>query len=77
MQAAVKQAIANLDSGTVGIGDDCLWQLTVTRVNQAHGPMGGNAPTVARQVFDSIVHAPPYTRFVYRQRDEKATTTAV
>jgi hypothetical protein len=77
MEAAVKQAIANLDSGTVGIGDDCLWQLTVTRVNKAHGPTGYNAPTVARQVFDSIVHAPPYNRFVYRQRNEKATTPAV
>lgn len=61
----IKAAIARLPSGTVGVGRDCLWQCT--RITSQHGPQGVNAGWVARQVFNEIVAAKPFNRFVYEQ----------
>lgn len=67
MNRAIRQAISKLDKGTVGIGEDCLWQLTVTQLSRAHAPAGANCAWVARQTFNDIVRDNPFTRFVYRQ----------
>ena len=65
MQRAVKTAIARLDNGTVGIGEDCLWQLTVSHIK----PTGKVCPGAwaARQTFNEVVREKPFSRFVYRQ----------
>ena len=65
MAKAVRQAISKLDRGTVGISEDCLWQLTVRHISPRNTPTGTNAAWVARQVFNEIVRDNPYTRFVY------------
>lgn len=68
MFKAVNRAIAHLDKGTVGIGDDCLWQLTVRYLRDCpHAPMGTNAAFVARETFNEVVGEKPFNRFVYRQ----------
>lgn len=65
IEQAISKAIANLDKGTVGIGDDCLWQLTVRHIQ--NGPTGTNAAFVAREMFNVIIAKMPYRRFIYRQ----------
>lgn len=67
MNRAIRQAISKLDRGTVGIGEDCLWQLTVNQLSKANGPIGTNAAWVARQTFNEIVRDHPFTNFVYQQ----------
>jgi hypothetical protein len=63
---AIRQAISKLPYGTVGIGEDCLWQLTTTHLSgSVNGPSGTNAAYIARQVFDDIVRDHPYTNFVH------------
>ena len=64
VEKAIKQAISKLDSGTVGISRDNLWQLT--RIVSTVGPVGTNAAFYAREVFDAIVSRAPYCNFVYR-----------
>jgi hypothetical protein len=55
--------------GTVGIGNDCLWQLVVSPMQREcpHAPVGTNCAWVARQAFDELVTAAPFNRFVYDQ----------
>lgn len=65
MAKAIRKTIAHLDPGTVGIGRDCLWQITVRNIPTANGPTGTNAGYIARQVFDEIVSQKPYAGFVY------------
>lgn len=64
---AIKHTIAGLDSGTVGIGEDCLWQLTAGRIQRdcPNAPRGTNCAWVARQTFNEIVRSAPFNRFVY------------
>lgn len=58
--------IAGLDSGTVGISRDCLWQMAAGKISHSmHAPVGVNAPYFARQVFDSVVSEKAFTKFVY------------
>jgi hypothetical protein len=66
MAKAIRQAISKLDRGTVGIGEDCLWQLTARHIpHNANSPVGTNAAWVARQTFNDIVRDHPFTNFVY------------
>lgn len=68
MRGAVKTAIAHLDRGTVGIGNDCLWQLTVGYLrNCPNAPRGTNAAWVARQTFDEVISEKAFAHFVYKQ----------
>lgn len=67
MRKAINKAISRLDSGTVGIGEDCLWQLTVGHIDKTNGPTGTNAAWVARETFNAIVRRPPFSTFVYHQ----------
>jgi hypothetical protein len=67
LRRAIKNTIAHLDRGTVGISRDCLWQCTVSRITREcpHAPVGTNCGFVARQVFDSIVSEKSFSNFVY------------
>lgn len=65
MLAAVRCAIANLPPHVVGIGEDCLWQLTARHIK--NGPQGTNAAWVARQDFNIVVSDPAFRKFVYRE----------
>ena len=68
VEKAVRKAISSLERGTVGIGEDCLWQLAAGHLSRsANGPTGTNAAYVARQVFNEIVRVKPYAGFVYQQ----------
>lgn len=71
MRRAIKTAIARLDSGTVGIGDDCLWGMAVRHLSHVNGPTGVNAPWVARQTFNEVIKEPAFARFVYDQKAAK------
>lgn len=74
MVKAVRAAIHRMrNDGVVGVGDDCLWQCTVTHLDRSNGPSGTNAGWVARQVFDEVVTMPPFNRFVYPQNQQPAT----
>lgn len=66
IERAIRKTIANLDRGTVGISQDCLWQLTVRKIASNHAPGGTNAGWIARQVFNQIVDNQPYCKFVYK-----------
>ncbi len=64
VEAAVREAIARQDSGTVGMSADCLWQNT--RIKQTDSsPKGTNAAWVARQVFNEVIACRPWSKFVY------------
>ena len=68
MKQAVKKAIAHLDRGTVGIGNDCLWQITAKYISQCpNAPTGTNCAWVARQTFDEVISQKPFAGFVYQQ----------
>lgn len=66
LRGIIRQVIAGLDSGTVGISRDCLWQ-AVARYASRHdkSPKGTNGAYYARQEFDAIVATKPFNRFVY------------
>lgn len=67
LRRAIKDTIAHLDRGTVGISRDCLWQCTVSRISRMcpSAPTGINCGYLARQVFDSIVSEKSFSNFVY------------
>jgi len=67
LRKAIKNTIAHLDRGTVGISRDCLWQCTTSRITREcpHAPLGTNCGFVARQVFDSVVSEKAFANFVY------------
>lgn len=66
LKAAIRATIARLKrSGTVGMSADNLWQCTVSRVATTHGPVGTNAPFVARQLFLEVIESSKsFTSFV-------------
>lgn len=64
MKKAIMIAIAMLDSGTVGISADNLWQLTVRHIASRHSPTGTNAGWVARQVFNEIITSQPFCKII-------------
>jgi len=66
VKVAVRQTLAGLDRGTVGIGKDCLWGMAVGKISKsANGPKGTNAAFYARQAFDEVVSSPAFSNFVY------------
>lgn len=63
---AIRQTIAQLDRGTIGIHRECLWQLTVSKISRCpHAPQGACAALTARQEFNAIVSTKPFQTFVY------------
>jgi hypothetical protein len=62
----VRQTIAFLPAGTVGIGRDCLWQLVAGKVSRLpSAPRGTNGEYFARQAFNELMDTKPFKRFVY------------
>lgn len=62
----IRQHIAHLPAGTVGISRGSLWQLIVSDASKHAGaPRGTNAAWAARMVFNSVVSAAPFNKFVY------------
>ena len=51
--------------GTVGISRNCLWMIIKVPGHLADSPRGTNAAHAARAVFDRIVSAAPFNKFVY------------
>ena len=69
VRRAVVEAIAGLPAGTVGIGADCLWQLTATHIHSEHGPRGTNAAYYAREMFNEVIRGRPFSRFIIDNPD--------
>lgn len=66
LTGAIRQTIAALPRGTIGISRDCLWQLAVSKISHCpNAPLGTNAAYFAREAFNAIVSEPPFNRFVY------------
>jgi hypothetical protein len=59
--------IAVLSSGgTVGVSQDCLWNLIVAEASRhPTAPAGTNAAYYARETFNEVVSQAPFNKFVY------------
>ena len=67
VRKAIKETIAHLPSGTVGISADCLWANSVSRISRSmHSPVGTNALYYVRQAFDEVVSEKQFSKFVYQ-----------
>jgi hypothetical protein len=62
----VRQTIAWLPAGTVGIGRDCLWQHVAAKASRLPGaPQGTNGAYFARETFNRLMDTKPFKKFVY------------
>lgn len=72
ISAAIARAIAHLPDGTVGVGQECLWNMIVGEVARSRwAPVGTNAGWVAHEAYLEVVTRPLYAKFVYDERNHQ------